>query len=384
MDGTILCDTCNTDYGTSTTAHRCPACGNPLSFALPERSFPAEVIASRAAHMWRYAEALPAFDEPISLGEPVTPLVPVQIGALKVLAKCEFQMPSGSYKDRGSAFLASYLKQAGVVEAMEDSSGNAGASLAAYMARGGMGLTVFCPDSASAGKLAQIQLHGATVEKIPGARPRATAALMAALEGSGAVYASHSWHPLFLEGLRTMAYEIAEQLDWSAPDYVCCPVGGGSILIGLFNGFSDLLEAGVIERMPRLIAVQAENVSPVCDAFAAGLDEVPPAADPQPTLAEGIALVQPARHQQLLHALRSSNGHAIAVSEADIVEGVHALGRAGFFVEPTSAVVWKGLTRFHEDYPIVDGSTIVAILSGHGLKASEKLAQLASSPTPQP
>lgn len=378
MDGNIRCDECGTDYGTSTTAHRCPACGHPLSFVLPKRSFPADAIATRAADLWRYVEAGPAFDEPISLGEPVTPLVPIQVGGLDILAKCEFQMPSGSYKDRGSAFLTSYLKQAGVTEAMEDSSGNAGASLAAYMARAGIGLRVFCPDSASAGKLVQIQLHGAAVEKIPGPRPRATEALMQAIDGTEAVYASHSWHPLFLEGLRTMAYEIAEQLEWSAPDYVCCPVGGGSILLGLYHGFSDLLEAGVIKRMPRLIAVQAANVSPVCEAFAAGRYEVTPAPDPQPTLAEGIALVQPARHRELLGALRAANGYAMAVSEAEIEEGVHALGRKGFFVEPTSAVIWKGLTKVNELDPFPSGSTVVAILSGHGLKASEKLAQLAS------
>ena len=379
MDGTIRCEECSTDYGTSTTAHRCPACESGLAFVLPARSFPTAAIAERTAGMWRYAEALPTFDDPVSLGEPVTPLVPVQIGSLHVLAKCEFQMPSGSYKDRGSAFLASYLKQAGVEEAVEDSSGNAGASLAAYTARAGIRLRVFCPDSASAGKLAQIQIHGAVVEKIPGARPRATEALLRSIEQTGAVYASHSWHPLFLEGLRTMAYEIAEQLEWSAPDYICCPVGGGSILLGLYYGFSDLLQAGAIERLPRLIAVQAENVSPVCAAFAAGRREVAPAADPQPTLAEGIALVQPARHRELLHALRATDGRAVAVSEGDIEAGVHALGGAGFFVEPTSAVVWKGLSKLDEAGELAAGSTIVAILSGHGLKASERLAQLAAT-----
>ena len=149
-------------------------------------------------------------------------------------------------------------------------------------------------------------------------------------------------------------------------------------MLGLYHGFSDLLEAGIIECLPRLIAVQAENVSPVCAAFTAGQEEVAPAVDPQPTLAEGIALVQPARHRELLRALRASNGRVVAVSEKDIEQGVHALGRSGFFVEPTSAVVWKGLTKLDEQEPFPQGSTIVAILSGHGLKASEKLAQLTS------
>ena len=378
MNGTISCDECDADLGVDHTFHRCPECQGALTLALERREFPVDAIGERPADLWRYQEAIPAFPERISLGESVTPLVPVRVGSHDVLAKCEFEMASGSYKDRGSAFLISYLRSVGVDEAAEDSSGNAGASIAAYAARAGMRLKVFCPQSAAAGKLVQIRLYGADVVKVPGPRPRATEALLEYVAANGSVYASHSWHPLFVEGIRTMAYEIAEQLTWSSPDYVICPVGGGTILLGLFMGFGDLVKAGVIDSMPRLVAVQAENVAPVCRAFEAGADHVEPATDPEPTLAEGIALPAPARDRQLLRALRQTNGFAVAVSESDIAQGVRSFGRAGFCVEPTSAVVWKGLEQLHQRQTIPSHATIVLILSGHGLKATEAISSFIS------
>ena len=330
--------------------------------------------------MWRYREALPAFEEAVSLGEQPTPLVavpPREFGRDGVLFKCEYTLPTGSYKDRGAATLVSYLKSTGVTEAVEDSSGNAGASMAAYCARAGIGLKVFCPQSASAGKLTQIRLYGAGLVRVPGPRPRATEALLEHVEAAGSAYASHLWHPLFLEGIRTMAYEIAEQLGWSAPDYVLCPVGAGSILLGLFDGFSDLLAAGVVNRLPRLVAVQAGNVSAVCAAVRTGAGRVEPARDPQPTLAEGIALPAPVRDREVLQAIRGSGGTAVSVGEGEIASGAAALGRAGFCVEPTSAVVWPGLRKLIEsDSPPPPGASIVVVLSGHGLKASPALAEI--------
>ena len=130
-----------------------------------------------------------------------------------------------------------------------------------------------------------------------------------------------------------MAYEIAEQLGWSAPDYVLCPVGAGSILLGLFDGFSNLLAAGVVNRLPRLVAVQAGNVSAVCAAVRTGAGRVEPARDPQPTLAEGIALPAPVRDREVLQAIRGSGGTAVSVGEGEIAAGAAALGRAGFCVE---------------------------------------------------
>ena len=163
-----------------------------------------------------------------------------------------------------------------------------------------------------------------------GPRPQATEALLKYIDRTGAVYASHLWHPLFIEGLKTLAFELAEQLDWSAPAAVVCPVGAGSILLGLYRGFLDLQQAGLVTHLPRLIAVQAEHVSPLHQAFHAGLDIVPPAASPLPTRAEGIALPRPVRDREVINALRQSAGTVIAVSEEAIVQGLRQCGPGRF------------------------------------------------------
>ena len=380
MKGTLHCTCCGKDFGNQVAFHRCPACENPLSISLPASVFPLEKIAARTPNMWRYAEALPNFSTPISLGEPLTPLVPFKLGELEVLAKCEFTCPTGSYKDRGAALLMSYLKALGVQVAVEDSSGNAGASMAAYAARAGIRLKVFCPAAAAAGKLVQIQLYGAELVRVDGPRPRATEALLDYVASSGAVYASHLWSPLFNEGIKTMAFEIAEQLKWSAPAIVFCPVGAGSILLGLYNGFKELRNAGIIPQLPRLIAVQALHTSPVYQACKNGAERILPLDDPQPTLAEGIALPAPVRDREVLQALRDTGGTAIAVSEEDIIAGVKKFGQTGFCVEPTSAVVWQAIEQLHARDPIPPGSAIVAVLSGHGLKAAQSLGDLLEKP----
>lgn len=268
----------------------------------------------------------------------------------------------------------SYLKELGVEEAVEDSSGNAGASLAVYAARAGVRLKVFCPGSASSGKLLQIRLYGAELVQVEGPRPRATEALLAYEARTKTPYASHLWHPFFLEGVKTLAFEMVEQLEWQAPGTVLCPVGAGSILLGLHKGFSELRRAGVIPRLPRLVAVQARNVSPLHRAFHQGEEDVARAPDPQPTLAEGIALPMPVRGKALLRALRESGGTVVAVSEEEIAAGVRHFGRAGFCVEPTSAVVWAGVARLDRETGW-DGPA-VAVLSGHGLKASQAIISL--------
>jgi len=376
MQMTFHCRPCGADFESASVGYRCPDCSGPLDLAPQARAFPLATIASRAPDLWRYAEALPRFEEPVTLGERMTPLTPLRVGPFDALAKCDFLLPSGSYKDRGAALLVTYLKSMGITDVVEDSSGNAGAALAAYTARAGIRLRVFCPRSAAAGKLAQILLHGADLVRVEGPRPCATEALLDRLETSDCTYASHLWHPLFLEGVRTLAYEIAEQLGWTAPDYVLCPVGAGSILLGLLLGFQDLVQAGVIGQIPRLVAVQARNASAVCAAYERGADRVEPLAAPQATMAEGIALPAPVRDAQVMEALRLSGGRPVAVAEPEIHDGLLALGRAGFCVEPTSAVVWHGLLRLHQLEPIPSQAKIVLVLSGHGLKASAQIAEL--------
>jgi threonine synthase len=321
--------------------------------------------------MWRYIEALPDFGHRVSLGEGYTPLVPLAVDGINTLAKCEFGLPSGSYKDRGSATLMSYLRSLGAEEAVEDSSGNAGASLAAYAARACVPLKIFCPADAPSGKLLQIRLAGADLVKVPGPRPRATEALLQYLAQHDAIYASHLWHPMFVEGIKTLAFELAEQLAWRAPAAIVFPVGAGSILLGLYRGFTELLDAGIVSSLPLLVAVQAEKNCALHKAFTSGAEEISEIPPPQNSLADGLAASPGVHGPELLRALKESHGIVVTVSEAEIIDGVKALGNLGFCVEPTTAVIWHGAR--HARQLLTGAGDVVVVLSGNGLKAAQAI-----------
>jgi threonine synthase len=347
-----------------------------LDLLLPAPLIAPDLVRRRPPDLWRYFEALPPLSSRVSLGESITPLIPFHHRGREIWLKCDYLLPTGSYKDRGAAILMSHLQDIGIQRVVEDSSGNAAASLAAYAARAGIEIEVFCPASASAGKLAQIKLYGARLRLIAGPRQHTTEALERHVAAVGDFYASHLWHPYFLEGVKTVAFEITEQNGWQAPDVVICPVGAGSILLGLYKGFTELRESGVIARLPRLFAAQAANICPVYKAFERHDSDVSPVDAPQPTLAEGIALPRPVRGPLLLQALRETDGGVAVVSEEEIRQGMVVLGRGGICVEPTSAVVIKAYEHLEDTGIIHPREQVVLVLSGFGLKAGTALQQL--------
>jgi threonine synthase len=324
--------------------------------------------------LWRYREGL-GIENPseiVTLGEGFTPLAHATLDGFPVMLKLDFLCPTGSYKDRGSAVMISKLKSWGVSEILEDSSGNAGASIAAYAAVAGIRADIYIPQSASAGKAAQISMYGARLIKVPGTRAdTARAAWNAASE---IFYASHNWSPYFLAGMKTAAYEIAEQSSWDPPDWIVSPAGGGGLVAGLFLGFSDLLKAGIIRSMPRLAAVQSANCDPIFRAWSGGLFEVP-AIEAKPTVAEGIAVAQPVRGKTILEAIRASNGVVRKVADESIWEAVEALGRLGVYVEPTAAAAPAALPAMRKEGLISAADRVVVVLTGSGLKATDKVVQ---------
>lgn len=332
-----------------------------------------EIDTSRHS-LWRYAKALLVdTKDAVTMGEGWTPLTCSEWGGAQVLFKCEFMMPTGSFKDRGMTVMVSYLKSCGISHVLEDSSGNAGASLSAYAAAAGMRCRILVPETASYPKIAQIAACGADVVTIRGSRQDvADAALRMSSE---IFYASHNWQPFFVEGTKTLAYELWEQLGFRAPDNVVVPLGYGSNVLGCDRGFAELKRNGEIDRVPRIFGVQAANCAPYHAAFKAGLEHLVP-TEITATVAEGIASSKPTRVIGVLRAVRGSGGAIVAVSEAEIVAALGALAHKGCYVEPTSAAAAAGLTQLLASGAIKPGETTVLVLTGSGLKASEKIGEL--------
>ncbi len=331
-------------------------------------------IETRTRSLWRYRAAFPFQPEqPITLGEGCTPLLPCTLHGARALAKCEWMMPTGSFKDRGASVMLSLLRAQGVRSVLEDSSGNGGAAIAAYAAAGGMQATIMAPASTSPGKLVQMRAHGAALELIPGTRQDTAEAAMRAADR--VFYASHNWHPFFLHGTKTLAYELWEDLGFRAPDNVLIPCGAGSNVLGCLIGFSELLRAGQIETLPRLFAVQPEHCAPIARQFLAGEDEAEQ-AEIRPTIAEGTAIAQPIRMQEVLGALTETGGGAVMLSEDEIVQATFDLARRGFYVEPTSAQAAGAFAKLLAAGTIRQEQTSVLVLTGSGLKATGRIGEL--------
>lgn len=363
MKTSYHCSNCRRPYPEDGLPYRCPHCGGVFAVE-QDIAYSEEQVEVGLPGLWRYRHSfgLSAGAPVVSLGEGDTALVEAEAFGRKVHFKMESLNPTGSFKDRGTAPLVSELLARGVGEAVEDSSGNAGASFAAYAARAGIRARVFVPDSTAGPKRAQIEAYGAELVRIMGPRSEAADAVRKAAD-EGVVYASHAMLPHGLAGIATIAYELLEQLG-RAPGTLIAPVGHGSLLLGAALGFEALKAAGIIEVKPRLIGVQARACAPlwaVANMGAAGLAWMTEGQ----TLAEGVRIRVPVRGDELLSVVSESGGQFVAVEEEEILVGRDALAQMGFYVEPTSAIVWSALEQVSAESP----EPIVVLLSGSGLKS---------------
>jgi threonine synthase len=333
-------------------------------------------IARQRHDVWRYAAAIGVdASAAVSLGEGWTPLLEGAWDGAATLFKLEFMMPTGSFKDRGMTVLVSYLKSRGIDHVLEDSSGNAGASLSAYAAAAGMRCRILVPETASYPKIAQIAACGADVITIRGTRQDVADAAMRM--SRDIFYASHNWVPFFVEGTKTLAYELWEQLGFEAPENVVVPLGYGSNVLGCLRGFAELFARGEIGRVPRIFGVQAENCAPYRAAWVRGVRSLVP-IDVRPTIAEGIASSKPTRVAEVLNGVRESGGEIVAVSEDEIVAALRSLAGKGLYVEPTAAAGAAGLSKLIASGAVKLRDRTVLVLTGSGLKASERIGELLS------
>jgi len=342
------------------------SCGSPFETHLPF-GFEKKKIRKRNYSLWRYVNWFPYVREKeiMSLGEGWTPLIEFSNG---LHFKLDQLNPTGSFKDRGSTVLISALHKAvkkaeGYVS--EDSSGNAGASIAAYAARAGLNAKVYVPENVSGPKFNQIKFYGARVVKVSGGRNKV--AEEAQKPEKRKLYVGHILHPLFRDGIRSLAYEITEQLSWHVPERIYLPVSAGTLFLGVISGFKHLVESNVIENMPKIVACQTKQVSPLYHRFK-NLSYTPP--EKIASIADALVSVNPPLLNLMLKRLREANGDAVIVEEDEIFHAFIELAGKGLFVEPSSAVAYAAYKKQLKNQETSKDDKTVIILTGTGLKTT--------------
>jgi threonine synthase len=359
----ITCTKCGKP-STNLLDYKCPSCDNPLDLTL-DAPFSINKIQKTDYSAWRYKDYFPYANEQdiITLGEGWTPLIKL---TKNTSLKLENLNPTGSFKDRGSTTLITTVhrqitKTKGYIS--EDSSGNAGASLAAYAARADISAKIYVPKKVSGKKLNQIKFYGAQVTKITGTRNKV--AQQAQKSEKNKHYIGHVLHPLFRDGMRTLAYEISEQTNWQPPQRIYLPVSAGTLLLGLIAGFKHLLKSKTIQAPPRIIACQTQQVSPLYHKI-----KNKPYTPPREitSIADALQSTSPPLLNLMARNLEELKGDAEIVTETQTLQAFKELARKGFFVEPSSAVAYAAYQKqiANRNASRQDETTI--ILTGSGLK----------------
>jgi threonine synthase len=299
--------------------------------------------------------------EKISLGEGLTPVIQFNED---VLLKMDYFMPTLSFKDRGAAVLIAHCKAIGVDSVVQDSSGNAGNSVAAYCAKAGIDCEIFVPEGTSPKKIDMIKSHNAKVNVVPGSRDNCANVCRAKSDKEGKYYANHVYNPFFYEGTKTYIYEVYEQLN-RIPENIFIPLGNGTLFIGIIKALEEFMESNIIDKMPNIIAVQSEYCDPFTKAFKIKASK-PVKVISKPTMAEGIAIGEPMRGEEILEYIYKYNIEVINSPETRILEARELLASKGIYVEHTTAATYAAYMKYCE----VKGRTPALIpMCGAGLKS---------------
>jgi threonine synthase len=367
VEASLACHRC-TWRGEISNLYACPACGSSLSVTYPGTYELSDGTDDEG--IWRYRTFLPVAEDPVTLGEGDTPLLEARrldpSGGL--LLKNETVNPTGSFKDRPVAVAATVARQLGLSGLLCASTGNTGVAVAAYAARAGLPAVCVVPESTPAAKMLQIEAVGARIVRVKGNYSDAYELARAAAEDYGWANLTSTYvNPYMLEGDKTVAFELFEQLGERVPDWVLVPVGAGPFLAAIHKGFEELGVSG-----PRMVAVQAAGCAPVVRAFEAGAKEVREWEDPVETAASSISdplRGYPEDGTRTLSVVRESGGEAVTVSEEETRKATIDLARSeGLLVEPGAAVAVAAHRKLADQGSIREGETAVIVLTGHGLK----------------
>ena len=375
----IICPRCDHRFPLSRLLNLC-TCGSPLlvRYDLKKASanFSISSLQGRVSSLWRYRELLPLRDDAnlVSLGEGFTPLLPAkslagELGLKRLWIKDEAQNPTGSFKDRGLSLAISRAKELGVKKAAIPSAGNAGGSLAAYAARAGIEAHVFMPRDTPIANQIEVQQYGARLTLVDGLINDCGRIINERKTAEGWFDISTLKEPYRVEGKKTMGYEIAEQLNWTLPDVIIYPTGGGTGLIGMWKAFQEMAELGWIgSKRPRMVSVQASGCAPIVKAFGEGRETAEPWQNAK-TVASGLRVPQAVADFLMLRALRESNGTALSVSDEEMIAEIPRLGRAeGIFFCPEGAACAAALRRLMQNGWVKPTDEVVLFNTASGLK----------------
>lgn len=360
----LICSRCHKRVSSETRLPKC-SCGGLWDLDYQPPVFDLNLIDRSEWSLFRYRRWLALDGESwrdVTLGEGLSPIVRFSDD---ILLKMDYMMPTLSYKDRGAAVLIAHCKAIGVDKVVQDSSGNAGNSVAAYCAKAGIGCEIFVPEGTSPKKIDMIRAHGAVCTVVPGSRDHCADVCRSKVEQDGIYYANHVYNPFFYEGTKTYIYETYEQLG-RIPANLVIPVGNGTLFLGAIHALEHLLESGCIGKMPQIIAVQSENCDPLLQAYEAGQD-TPAAISPTPTIAEGIAIGKPMRGEEILALAKKYRVRFIHSPEDKILEARSRLAKKGIYCEHTTAANLAAYDRYCEVYGRTSDCLIT--MCGAGLKS---------------
>jgi threonine synthase len=356
------------------------SCGAPLLARYDlggARSWSRDSLRGRESNMWRYRELMPLFDgeEPVTLGEGFTPLfharaLGARIGLDRLFIKDESLNPTNSFKARGQSAAVTRARYLGAKTIALPTAGNAGNAAAAYSAAAGLACEVFIPRDAKRPFVDECRLYGANVTLVDGLIT--DAGRMAAEQGQarGWYDVSTLKEPYRIEGKKTMAYELAEQMDWQWPDWIIYPTGGGTGMVGMWKAFEEVERIGWVKpgRRPRMVSVQAANCAPIVRAFERGTEKAEP-WEGASTIADGLRVPRAIGDFLILRAVRESGGTAVAVDDASMVDGMLAIGKhQGISAAPEGGAAWVAIQRLVAAGEIKPHETVVLFNTGGALK----------------
>ena len=388
----LECIECGSRFKIHERFYSCPKCRGLLEVEFEpselKRKLDRKRLRTEPPSVWKYRAFMPILDDSkiVSLGEGGTPLhrcerLAKEIGLRELYVKYEGANPTGSFKDRGMTVGVTKALEFGARVVACASTGNTSASLAAYAAKAGLKCVVLLPyGKVASGKLAQTLIHGAQVLAVKGNFDEALAMIRRICEERKDIYLLNSLNPFRLQGQKSIAFEIADQLGWRVPNHVVVPMGNCANIWAIYKGFFELDMVGLTKGVPKMLGIQARGAMPIVDAIKRGLEKFEPVEKPE-TVATAIRIGNPVNGPKALRAIRASGGTAEAVSDEEIVEAQKLLAKLeGIAVEPAGAASVAGLRELLAEGVVERNERVICVATGHVLKDPEEAVKVSKRP----